>query len=120
MFQNLKIDHNAVMGYDVVSFDLTKAVMEKFWSFFGAESNVADIAGSMSGLSMWDGEEGIWMGIHARRGVGCINLSMSEGRLYVDLMPEHNPLDCTEILSPQQNWIRFAPILRWIKEFVGQ
>lgn len=117
MFNNLRISHNEIKGYDEASFDLTETVMDKFWSFFAAQQQHIARIGSLSGLCMWDGEEGLWLGIDALG--GNINLCMETQRLYVDLWPEYDPLDCTEIVKPEENWIRFAPILRWIKDFIA-
>lgn len=116
MFANLKIKHDEIRGYDEASFDASEPLMNRLWAIFVEQCQCVQRVGELDGLSMWDGEKDIWLGIEAIG--GAINISMDEGRCYVCLYTHYNPLDVSERIEITDNWVRFASIMRWLKNIM--
>jgi hypothetical protein len=117
MFSNLTFKHDAEFFYDVLSFDLSCTLMERLWAIFGEQRQKMARLGPLEHRSMWDGEEGIFLAIDAIG--GAISFSAYDGRICVKLDPELDPADPTTPLAFEHNWVRFAPILRWLREITA-
>lgn len=113
MFNNLTIKHNADFDYDDVSFDINEGFMSKMWAMFGIDAPRTEIPG-VGVPHMTDGEEDIYLVLDA--GAATIRLCMENQRCWIGLPAEQDAEDGTVVLGVDANWVRFVPIMRWIKE----